>query len=146
MSRHTRTILVAGFQHETNTFAPSKADYANFERGQGFPPMSRGADVLALARRDIQPAVLSAAAEAAGHMLVPVIWAARSVRERHGRRIGADRGEIVEADRARETSTRTISTCMALWSPSMPMTEKRTARGGGRDVVGEKRAVSCRVA
>lgn len=30
------TILIAGFQHETNTFAPSKATYASFERGEDF--------------------------------------------------------------------------------------------------------------
>ena len=35
-------ILVAGFQHETNTFAPSKAGYDNFVRGEGFPAMVRG--------------------------------------------------------------------------------------------------------
>jgi hypothetical protein len=27
-------IAIAGFQHETNTFAPSKADYAAFEAGE----------------------------------------------------------------------------------------------------------------
>lgn len=37
----TRRILVAGFQHETNTFAPTKAAYANFERGEGFPALVR---------------------------------------------------------------------------------------------------------
>lgn len=47
----TTRILIAGFQHETNTFAPTKAAYANFERGEGFPAMARGADVLAL--RDV---------------------------------------------------------------------------------------------
>ena len=26
-------IFVAGFQHETNTFAPSKADWSAFESG-----------------------------------------------------------------------------------------------------------------
>lgn len=41
-------ILVAGFQHETNTFAPSKAGYDNFLRGEGFPALVRGDDLLAL--------------------------------------------------------------------------------------------------
>ncbi|MBL0147434.1 MAG: M81 family metallopeptidase [Ideonella sp.] len=36
-------ILIAGFQHETNTFAPSLADWAAFESGESFPPYSRGA-------------------------------------------------------------------------------------------------------
>ena len=36
-------ILIAGFQHETNTFAPSLADWAAFESGESFPPYRRGA-------------------------------------------------------------------------------------------------------
>ena len=39
-------ILIAGFQHETNTFAPSKADWAAFESGSAFPAFSRGAAML----------------------------------------------------------------------------------------------------
>ncbi|MGH8712892.1 MAG: M81 family metallopeptidase, partial [Casimicrobiaceae bacterium] len=35
-------IAVGGFQHETNTFAPSKADYAAFEHGGGWPPLVAG--------------------------------------------------------------------------------------------------------
>ena len=35
-------IAVGGFQHETNTFAPSKADYAAFEQGGGWPPLTFG--------------------------------------------------------------------------------------------------------
>ncbi|MGE5201504.1 MAG: M81 family metallopeptidase, partial [Acidobacteriota bacterium] len=30
-------IAVAGLHHETNTFAPLKATYAEFERGGGWP-------------------------------------------------------------------------------------------------------------
>jgi microcystin degradation protein MlrC len=39
-------IFVAGFQHETNTFAPSKADWAAFESGSAFPAYSRGEAML----------------------------------------------------------------------------------------------------
>lgn len=39
-------ILVAGFQHETNTFAPSLADWPAFLKGDAFPAYSRGADML----------------------------------------------------------------------------------------------------
>ena len=35
-------IAVGGFQHETNTFAPSKADYSAFEQGGGWPPLTFG--------------------------------------------------------------------------------------------------------
>jgi microcystin degradation protein MlrC len=40
-------ILAAGFQHETNTFAPSLADWPAFLRGDAFPAYSRGAQMLA---------------------------------------------------------------------------------------------------
>jgi microcystin degradation protein MlrC len=39
-------IFAAGFQHETNTFAPSKADWAAFESGSAFPAFSRGEAML----------------------------------------------------------------------------------------------------
>ncbi|MGT2428704.1 M81 family metallopeptidase [Cupriavidus basilensis] len=63
-------ILIAGFQHETNTFAPSKAAYANFERGEGFPAMVRGDDVLALRDVNIPAGGFIAAAERRGWTLL----------------------------------------------------------------------------
>src|ERR1700749_3626273 len=39
-------IAVGGFLHETNTFAPTKATYADFEHGGGWPGMVRGAGVI----------------------------------------------------------------------------------------------------
>lgn len=68
-------ILVAGFQHETNTFAPSQATYQNFIQGEGFPPMAHGAAILALRSVNIPMGGFVSAAEAAGHVLLPVIWA-----------------------------------------------------------------------
>ena len=38
-------IAVGGFQHETNTFAPSKADYRAFEAGGGGPGVQFGAAI-----------------------------------------------------------------------------------------------------
>lgn len=35
-------ILVAGFQHETNTFAATPATYESFLNGEGFPSLRRG--------------------------------------------------------------------------------------------------------
>ncbi|MDI9329714.1 MAG: M81 family metallopeptidase [Alphaproteobacteria bacterium] len=35
-------ILIAGYQHETNTFAPSPADWVAFNRGDSFPAFVRG--------------------------------------------------------------------------------------------------------
>ncbi len=100
MSRTPPTILIAGFQHETNTFAPSKAAYENFERGEGFPSMSRGSDVLALRDVNIPAGGFIRAAEAAGYALSPVIWAGASP-SAHVTRDAFERiaGEIVEAAR-----------------------------------------------
>jgi microcystin degradation protein MlrC len=103
LSHQARTILFAGFQHETNTFAPSKAAYENFERGEGFPLMSRGADVLGLRDVNIPAGGFIRAAEAAGHTLVPVIWAGASP-SAHVTVDAFERitGEIVEAARTRK--------------------------------------------
>lgn len=101
-------ILLAGFQHETNTFAPSKAHYDNFVRGEGFPAMVRGADVLAL--RDVNiPAggFLRAIGELTRGLtsneadLLPVIWAGASP-SAHVATDAFERiaGEIVDAARA----------------------------------------------
>lgn len=45
MDRRKR-VAVAGFQHETNTFSPNRATYADFEEGGGWPPLTEGAAVL----------------------------------------------------------------------------------------------------
>ena len=44
-------IAVGAFLHETNTFAPIKATYADFEHGGGWPAMSSGRDVPKVMRR-----------------------------------------------------------------------------------------------
>ncbi|WP_238812938.1 M81 family metallopeptidase [Paraburkholderia sp. SG-MS1] len=94
-------ILIAGFQHETNTFAPSQATYENFQRGEGFPLMSRSSDVLALREVNIPAGGFIRAAEAQGHVLVPVIWAGASP-SAHVTRDAFERiaGEIVDAARS----------------------------------------------
>ncbi|WGF90466.1 M81 family metallopeptidase [Marinivivus vitaminiproducens] len=71
-------ILVAGFQHETNTFAPSKATYQNFVQGEGFPAMAHGAEVLALRSVNVPMGGFLLEAEAAGHVVLPVVWAGAS--------------------------------------------------------------------
>lgn len=93
-------ILVAGFQHETNTFAPSKAGYDNFVRGEGFPAMVRGEDVLALRAVNIPAGGFINAIESQGHTVHPVIWAGASP-SAHVTRDAYERiaGEIVEAAR-----------------------------------------------
>jgi microcystin degradation protein MlrC len=72
-------IAVGGMQHETNTFAPSKADYRAFELGGGWPAVQRGEplfEAVAGANIPVQGAI--AALRAAGHVPVPLVWAAAS--------------------------------------------------------------------
>lgn len=91
-------ILIAGFQHETNTFAPTKASYTSFIQGEGFPPMARGAEVMALRDVNVPIGGFIKAAQACGHDLIPVIWAGASA-SAHVTSDAFERiaGEILEA-------------------------------------------------
>ncbi len=67
-------IAVGGFLHETNTFAPTKATYADFQHGGGWPAMAQGADVLKVMRGiNVGLAGFVEAANANGWELVPTI-------------------------------------------------------------------------
>jgi microcystin degradation protein MlrC len=69
-------ILVAGYQHETNTFAPSLATWAAFQRGDAFPAYGRGATILETFRGVNAPlGGFIDAARAQGWQLVPSCWA-----------------------------------------------------------------------
>ncbi|MBI1396157.1 MAG: microcystin degradation protein MlrC [Betaproteobacteria bacterium] len=72
-------IAVGGFQHETNTFAPSKATFDDFRRGGGWPPLLRADDVIE-GTAGINLPIAGAIAELrrARHDLVPTAWAATS--------------------------------------------------------------------
>lgn len=70
-------VLVAGFLHETNTFASTPAGWDNFVNGEGFPRMHRGAEVLELARVNIPAGGFLSAADPDWE-LIPVIWCAAS--------------------------------------------------------------------
>ncbi|HEY5637738.1 MAG TPA: M81 family metallopeptidase, partial [Burkholderiales bacterium] len=70
-------IAIGGFQHETNTFAPSPADYAAFEAGGGWPGVQYGEPLFgAVAGANIPAAGAIDALRAAGHRLVGTAWAA----------------------------------------------------------------------
>ncbi len=72
-------IAVGGFQHETNTFAPSKADYAAFESGGGWPPLSFGDDIVArLEGANIPATGAIELLHAAGHTTIGLAWGAAS--------------------------------------------------------------------
>jgi microcystin degradation protein MlrC len=69
-------ILVAGYQHETNTFAPSLADWAAFTRGDSFPAYVRGHAMLDQLRGiNIPIAGVIDAARRHGWTLWPSCWA-----------------------------------------------------------------------
>ena len=68
-------IAIGGFQHETNTFAPLKAELADFEEPDEWPGLTRGADLFAATDGFNLPiAGFVAAARPAGHDLVPLCW------------------------------------------------------------------------
>ena len=68
-------IAVGGFQHETNTFAPLKAGWADFERADGWPPFVRGPELIeAVEGFNIPIAGAVLALRALGHELVPLCW------------------------------------------------------------------------
>jgi microcystin degradation protein MlrC len=72
-------IAVGGFLHETNTFAPTRATYADFVHGGGWPSMAQGPDMLKV-MRDINVGLAGfvAQADANGWELVPTIACAAS--------------------------------------------------------------------
>ena len=69
-------ILVAGFQHETNTFAPSRADWAAFESGAGYPETTHGAAMLQrMAPTSLPMGGFIRDAAERGWTLLPSVWA-----------------------------------------------------------------------
>jgi microcystin degradation protein MlrC len=69
-------ILIAGYQHETNTFAPSPADWAAFTRGDSFPAFVRGPAMLEhLSGINIPVAGFIDVARTQGWALLPSCWA-----------------------------------------------------------------------
>jgi microcystin degradation protein MlrC len=67
-------IAVGGFLHETNTFAPTRATYADFVHGGGWPALAQGADVLRVMRNiNVGLAGFIETAEDYGWEMVPTI-------------------------------------------------------------------------
>lgn len=70
-------IALAGFLHETNTFAPIKATWDDFVRAEGFPGLTQGADILEIFPPiNIGTGGFIREAQTLGHELAPVAWAA----------------------------------------------------------------------
>ncbi|MDT1061428.1 M81 family metallopeptidase [Paracoccus sp. CPCC 101403] len=75
-SHRPRRVALAGFVHESNSFAPSPADMEAFRKGGGYLPLSRGTEILKRAR-DVNLPVAGALthAQTAGWQLLPILWA-----------------------------------------------------------------------
>jgi microcystin degradation protein MlrC len=72
-------IAVGGFQHETNTFAPSKATFEAFKHGGGWPALTVGPDVFdAVAGINLPITGFIDEWRKSTHTLVPLAWAAAS--------------------------------------------------------------------
>src|SRR5580700_5146512 len=68
-------IAVGGFQHETNTFAPLRATWADFERADAWPGFIRGAELIDAVKGYNLP--IAGAVETLtglGHDLTPLCW------------------------------------------------------------------------
>ena len=73
-----KRIAIAGFHHETNTFAATLASYSEFEKADAWPGLIFSDDVL----RELSGANISitgfadAASVAGGYEIIPVLWCA----------------------------------------------------------------------
>ena len=69
-------IAIGGFQNETNTFAPSKATYEDFERAGAWPGLTRGDAIFAaFAGLNVPITGFMDKAREQGHELLPLTWA-----------------------------------------------------------------------
>ncbi len=76
-------IAVGGFQHETNTFAPTPADYAAFESGGGWPGLCFGEALLpTVSGANIPAGGAFEAFQRGGHSTVGLVWGAASPSDR----------------------------------------------------------------
>ncbi|WP_416897436.1 MAG: M81 family metallopeptidase [Minwuia sp.] len=71
------TIAIAGFLHETNTFAPILTTYDHFARGEGWPPLTEGEEMLTVFPPiNIGTGGFINEARDLGYDLAPVCWSA----------------------------------------------------------------------
>ena len=69
-------IAIGGLHHETNSFAPQAATFERFVEADGWPPLVRGRAMLpGCAGINLAITGFIDAARAAGHELVPLLWA-----------------------------------------------------------------------
>lgn len=79
MPKRRLRIAVAGFQHETNTFAPLQATWEEFTTPGGWPGLSTGETMVEAVKGANLPAAGAIdALKAEGHAVVPLSWASAS--------------------------------------------------------------------
>lgn len=72
-------IAIGGFQHETNTFAPVKAGFEDFEMADGWPGLTAGEALFEVFRGINLPLPgFIDQAKALGHDLLPLLWCSAS--------------------------------------------------------------------
>ncbi len=112
----SRRVALAGFLHETNTFAPSLATMAHFEQGGGYLPISRGAEILERCG-DVNLGISGAVAHGreAGWDMVPVLWTG-AIPSAHVTRDAYERiaGEIVDGIAAAHRAAPLDGVCLDL--------------------------------
>jgi len=75
----TMRIAIGGFQHETNTFAPSKATFDDFVRGRSWPPLAQGDEIFERsAGINVPIAGFIERLRKTTHQLIPTAWAGTS--------------------------------------------------------------------
>ncbi|HSF94731.1 MAG TPA: M81 family metallopeptidase [Thermohalobaculum sp.] len=69
-------IAIAGFQHETNTFGATKAEFADFELADAWPGLLRGAEVISGTEGSNLPLAgfVQRAGQDASVELIPIVW------------------------------------------------------------------------
>jgi len=66
-------IAIAGFQHETNTFAPDDTTLSDFESQAAWPALTRGADIFSVF--DGLNIPISGFIGGCSHDMIPILWA-----------------------------------------------------------------------
>ena len=70
-------VAVAGIQHETNTFAPTKAGLDAFKTGGSRPPLTTGPDLFSRIKgKNLPIAGFVERIEALDHIAYPLTWGA----------------------------------------------------------------------
>lgn len=103
-----KRIAIAGFQHETNTFAPSLATYSEFEQADAWPGLLKNDEVIReLSGLNVSiTGFVDAAMAKGGYEMIPLLWCAaepssyvtNDAFERIARQIVAGIGDAGELD------------------------------------------------